>query len=62
MAENLLFGTTVGDAFDHDLMAENPYVLEVLREADLIDDDLLKAGREVAETMIEIFADLPPRA
>jgi len=59
LAENLLFGTTVGDAFDHDRMAENAYVLEVLREADLI-DDLLKAGREVAETMIEIFADLPP--
>ncbi len=59
LAENLLFGTPVGDDFDHDRMAENAYVLEVLREADLI-DDLLKAGREVAETMIEIFADLPP--
>lgn len=59
VAENLLFGTTVGDVFDHDLMAENPYVLEVLSQADLI-DDMLKAGREVAETMIEIFADLPP--
>lgn len=59
VAENLLFGTTVGDIFDHDLMAENDYVLEVLREADLI-DDMLKAGRSVAETMIEIFADLPP--
>ncbi len=58
VAENLLFGTTVGDVFDHNLMAENDYVLEVLREADLI-DDMLKAGREVAETMIEIFADLP---
>lgn len=58
VAENLLFGTTVGDVFDHNLMAENEYVLEVLREADLI-DDMLKAGREVAETMIEIFADLP---
>ncbi|MDE0781257.1 MAG: ABC transporter transmembrane domain-containing protein [Alphaproteobacteria bacterium] len=59
VAENLLFGTTVGDAFNHNLMAENAYVLEVLREADLI-DEMLKAGREVAETMIEIFADLPP--
>lgn len=59
VAENLLFGTTVGDVFDHDLMAENPYVLDVLRQADLI-DDMLKAGRAVAETMIEIFADLPP--
>lgn len=59
VAENLLFGTTVGDVFDHNLMAENAYVLEVLREADLI-DEMLKAGREVAETMIEIFADLPP--
>ena len=59
LAENLLFGTTVGDAFHHDRMAENDYVLQVLREADLI-DDMLAAGRSVAETMIEIFADLPP--
>lgn len=59
VAENMLFGTIVGDVFDHDMMAENDYVIEVLREADLI-DDMLKAGREVAETMIEIFADLPP--
>ncbi|MBT3930760.1 MAG: ATP-binding cassette domain-containing protein [Rhodospirillaceae bacterium] len=59
VAENLLFGTTVGDAFDHDRMAENDYVLQVLRDADLI-DDMLAAGRSVAETMIEIFADLPP--
>lgn len=59
VAENLLFGTTVGDVFNHDLLAENAYVLDVLRQADLI-DDMLKAGREVAETMIEIFADLPP--
>ncbi|MDG2270514.1 MAG: ATP-binding cassette domain-containing protein, partial [Alphaproteobacteria bacterium] len=59
VAENLLFGTTVGNAFDHDRMAENDYVLQVLRDADLI-DDMLAAGRSVAETMIEIFADLPP--
>ncbi len=59
VAENLLFGTTVGDAFDHNRMAENDYVLQVLRDADLI-DDMLVAGRSVAETMIEIFADLPP--
>ncbi|MBT7360864.1 MAG: ABC transporter ATP-binding protein, partial [Rhodospirillaceae bacterium] len=39
--------------------AENDYVLQVLRDADLI-DDMLAAGRSVAETMIEIFADLPP--
>ena len=51
VAENLLFGTTVGNAFDHDRMAENDYVLQVLRDADLI-DDMLAAGRSVAETMI----------
>ncbi len=59
VAENLLFGTTVGDAFDHDRVAENEYVLKVLHDAELI-DDMLAAGRSVAETMIEIFADLPP--
>ena len=59
VAENLLFGTPVGDAFDPERLAEHPYVLEVIEKAGLI-DELLQMGRSVAETMIEIFADLPP--
>lgn len=59
VAENLLFGTPIGDAFNIDRLADNEYVLRVLDKTGLT-DDLLAAGREVAETMVEIFADLPP--
>ena len=59
VAENLLFGTPVGDTFDINWLPQNSYVLETLRESGLV-DDLITAGRSVAETMIEIFADLPP--
>ena len=59
VAENLLFGTPVGDTFDIDWLPQHPYVLETLRTSGLV-DDLITAGRSVAETMIEIFADLPP--
>jgi ABC-type multidrug transport system fused ATPase/permease subunit len=59
VAENLLFGTPVGDTFDINWLPQHPYVLETLRKSGLV-DDLITAGRSVAETMIEIFADLPP--
>ena len=59
VAENLLFGTPVGSGFDIDRLAENAHMLQVLDKAGLI-DDLLATGRDVAETMVEIFADLPP--
>ncbi|MBI3707579.1 MAG: ATP-binding cassette domain-containing protein [Proteobacteria bacterium] len=59
LAENLLFGTPLGPAFDSDRLAENPDVLKVLDKVGLT-DDLVKVGRQVAETMVEIFAGLPP--
>ena len=59
LAENLLFGTPVGDAFDLERMAENEYVMKILGEVGLV-DELLDMGFEVAQTMIELFADLPP--
>ncbi len=59
VGENLLFGRPVGDAFDLDKLAEHPYVLEVLEIAGLT-DLMLDAGRQVASTMVELFADLPP--
>jgi putative ABC transport system ATP-binding protein len=59
VAENLLFGTPIGPAFDFEALAENTYVLQVLTKVGLI-EDLVDAGRQVAETMIELFADLPP--
>ena len=59
LAENLLFGTPVGDSFKMDRLAENPYVLEVLEKTGLI-EELLEAGQQVASLMVELFADLPP--
>jgi putative ABC transport system ATP-binding protein len=59
VAENLLFGTPIGPAFDFDALADNTYVLEVLTKVGLI-EDLVAAGEQVAGTMIELFADLPP--
>jgi putative ABC transport system ATP-binding protein len=59
VAENLLFGTPIGPVFDFDALADNKYVRQVLDKVGLT-DDLVEAGREVAATMVEIFADLPP--
>jgi ABC-type oligopeptide transport system ATPase subunit len=42
-----------------DRLAENAYVLSVLEKAELT-EPLLEAGRQVAATMVELFADLPP--
>jgi putative ABC transport system ATP-binding protein len=59
VAENLLFGTPIGPTFDFEALADNHYVLQVLAKTGLT-DDLVEAGREVAVTMVELFADLPP--
>lgn len=59
LAENLLFGTPVGKTFEVNNLAHNAYVRKVLDESGLA-DDLLKVGHKVAETMVELFSDLPP--
>lgn len=59
VAENLLFGTAVGDGFAADDLASSPYVISVLRKVGLY-DEFLVIGQKVAQTMIELFADLPP--
>ncbi|MBV9553479.1 MAG: ATP-binding cassette domain-containing protein [Alphaproteobacteria bacterium] len=58
VAENLLFGTPVGPVFEFDALSTNKYVLQVLDKVGLT-EDLIEAGRDVAATMTEIFADLP---
>lgn len=58
VAENLLFGTPIGPVFEFDALADNRYVRQVLDKVGLT-DDLIEAGRQVASTMTEIFADLP---
>ena len=59
VAENLLFGTPVGPEFDIDGLAGNAYVRDVLDETDLL-SDMIAMGGKVAETMVELFSDLPP--
>ena len=55
----MLFGAPLNDRFDMDRLAEHPYVLSVLDRAGLT-DDFVTIGLRVAETMVELFADLPP--
>jgi putative ABC transport system ATP-binding protein len=58
IAENLLFGTPVDPAFEVDALATNPGVVTILDRVGLT-TRLIVAGRQVAATMTEIFADLP---
>lgn len=59
IAENLLLGTPVGDSFDLDNLAEQPWVRKVLDRTGLT-RELLGVGYQLAATMVEIFAELPP--
>lgn len=59
MGENLLFGNIVGEAFDMERLADNPYVLDVLEKVGLT-KRILQIGYDTAATMVEIFADVPP--
>lgn len=59
VAENILFGLPVGDAFDLDNLAANEYIQNVLAKTNL-SDDFLEMGQHVAQTMLELFAGLPP--
>ena len=59
IAENLLFGTPTDPAFETDALAANAAVVAVLDRVGLT-PMLIAAGRQVAATMTEIFADLPP--
>ena len=67
IAENLLFGVTRDATFargeDIDVpeaaaLPGNRYLVSVLREQGL-EDDLVRVGERIAETMVEIFAGLP---
>lgn len=59
LAENLLFGTPVGDTFDLDHLAEHPYILEVLEKVGMT-NQMVSMGYQAAATMVELFSDLPP--
>lgn len=59
VAENLLFGVPVAETFQPENLADSKFMLETLGAVGLT-DKFLEIGKTVAETMIELFADLPP--
>ena len=58
ITENLLFGTPIGPAFRAGQIMDNAYVRQILKDQDL-EGPLAQVGRQIAETMVELFADLP---
>ena len=61
VAENLLFGTPNDPAFSPETMAENEYLRKVLHEGGLM-QDFLVMGRQLAELMVDLFADVAPES
>lgn len=59
IAENLLFGVPTSDAFRGRNLAENSSFRSAIDQAGLF-DELVHMGRQIAETMAEIFEGLPP--
>ncbi|MFO0988723.1 MAG: ATP-binding cassette domain-containing protein, partial [Alphaproteobacteria bacterium] len=59
LGENLLFGTATDERLNPERLADQPYVARVLEKAGLL-DELLVAGRQTAETMVELFVGLAP--
>ncbi|MEM7300955.1 MAG: ABC transporter transmembrane domain-containing protein [Pseudomonadota bacterium] len=59
IAENLLFGTAADETLAPENLAGNEYVQQILNETGL-DRLLFEMGIELAETAIELFADLSP--
>ncbi len=59
VAENLLFGSALDPAFALENLATNADVRRILDDAGLT-DDMVDIGKHVAETMVELFADVDP--
>lgn len=59
LAENLLFGVALTDEFAESRLAGNIYLRKILIAEDLL-EALYVTGYRVADTMVELFADLPP--
>ena len=58
LAENVLFGTALKADFASEALGDNAYLAVTLAESGVA-DDLIQLGAKIAETMVEIFADLP---
>ncbi len=59
VAQNLMFGTPLDDRLKTDALASNAYMLQTIRGAGL-EQTLIDMGYELAETMVELFRDIPP--
>ena len=59
VGENLLFGTAVGPVLQNANIGQNAYFQSVVTRYGLA-EDLFAMGYEIAQTAIELFADLPP--
>jgi putative ABC transport system ATP-binding protein len=59
VAENLLFGTPRGAVFDFGSLRDNEILARII-EAEGLKPALMAMGAKIAETMVELFADLPP--
>ncbi|HET6622210.1 MAG TPA: ABC transporter transmembrane domain-containing protein [Dongiaceae bacterium] len=59
VAENLLFGTPRGAVFDFGSLRDNEILARTI-EAEGLKPALMAMGAKIAETMVELFADLPP--
>ncbi len=59
VAENLMFGTARNGIYHEDNLAHDPHILQVL-DAVGLRKRFLEIGYDVASTMVELFADLPP--
>ena len=59
VAANLTFGSPHREEFTQERLAENPYFLQFLDEAQL-KRPLLNLGRELASQFLDILGDLPP--
>jgi putative ABC transport system ATP-binding protein len=59
VAENLLFGTARGPVFEAESLRDNKLLAKVI-EGQGLKPALMAMGFKIAETMVELFADLPP--
>ncbi len=59
VGENILMGRPLNQHFDFSDLGANDYMLSVLKKTGM-EDWFLETGLKVAETMVELFQDLPP--
>ncbi len=59
VAENLVFGAALDPDYRSEQLSTNPLVLSILADAGLA-EQLFQMGRQIAATVIDLFAGLPP--